>query len=77
MLLQIIVDKDSFYSFSRKIEDILINSKRKDALHNHPLQHTVSKISMVFKGSKRTSKLSHTAYPQGETKDQVIFRKVS
>ena len=63
MLLQIIVDQDAFYSFSKKIEDILINSKRRDPIHNHPLQHTVSKISMVFKGSKRASKPSHTGYP--------------
>jgi hypothetical protein len=32
MLLQIIVDKDSFYAFSKKVEHAILNAKRKDML---------------------------------------------
>lgn len=76
MLLQIIVDRDAFYSFSRKVEEMLLNTRRKDNLLAQPV-NTASKVSMMFRGSKRTSRATHTAYPQGEIKDNVIFRKVS
>jgi hypothetical protein len=59
MLLQIIIDKDAFYSFSKKVEDVLLNAKRKDIPANYPIVNTASKVSMMFRGSKRSSKPMH------------------
>ena len=54
MLLQVILDADSFYAFSKKLELVLLNAKRRDA-PTYPT-HTASKVSMMFRGSKRSSR---------------------